>query len=325
MASSVGISKFFLMGPIPLIPKDYPLNGLISPSFVCMLLLNTMFGIRLVCVENAFFSSYRYVEYHENLDPPFQKTIDPVIPPEYRLLVYFTPSLISFIINTLRLLTTGAKFGQHVRKYPQLLIASCFTPFMFESSKGNSIRIWKFGSVLNAIFIGCLPQIILIFMDFYRGVVDWDFVGLALRPELITENNDSLFQNRFGSIILAVVSSLLFSSLIILTFFTKKILKNCECCCQCCSILCLNSPKNCLILNTEMDLSHSSPINFNRTNDESVSELSTFTGHSYENVFRDGLYENVHSHPSRNTSSKAMKEPNEVKVKPISLIKIFKK
>ena len=149
ISSSFGMSKFFLTGPIPILPTDSPINGLISLPFVSMILLNTMFSARVMCIENAFFSSYRYQHYLKDRNV-IQTAIDPIIPTEYRLLAYFTPSLISFVINAIRLASTGAKLKCYVRKYPQILVASCFTPFMFEGCEGNSIRIWKLGSVLNA-------------------------------------------------------------------------------------------------------------------------------------------------------------------------------
>ena len=59
MASSFGMSKFFVTGPISIFPNERPLDGMFSYQFICVLLLNTMFGWRLVCIENAFFTTYR--------------------------------------------------------------------------------------------------------------------------------------------------------------------------------------------------------------------------------------------------------------------------
>ena len=50
IASSFGMTKFFLQGPISILPKNSPVNGLISLPFVCMLLINTMFGVRVLCI-----------------------------------------------------------------------------------------------------------------------------------------------------------------------------------------------------------------------------------------------------------------------------------
>merc|ERR1711873_102100 len=48
VASSFGMTKFFLQGPLPILPKNSPVNGLISLPFVCMLLINAMFGVRVM-------------------------------------------------------------------------------------------------------------------------------------------------------------------------------------------------------------------------------------------------------------------------------------
>ena len=251
-SSSFGMSKFFLQGPTPILSKGSPMNGLISLPFICTLLINCMFGCRVVCIENAFFSSYRYQQYRLNEKGLVQKMIDPIFPPEYRLLVYFMPSLVSFFINGIRLRGTLPNIGHHIKKYPQLLLACCFSPFIFEGCNENSIRIWKLGSIVNAFFIGCLPQIILVFMDYYRGVVKWDFISFALEPEYIYENNDALFKSKNGNSLFALISGVFFFFLIIFTFFTDKIFKNRAIYCKCFSILCCPCPNNFLNLNPTM-------------------------------------------------------------------------
>ena len=226
------MTNFFLKGPIPILANDGPMNGIISLPFGCSLLLNTMFVARVLCIENAFFSSYRYQRY-ANVDASMERTIDPIIPPEYRLVAYFTPVFISFAINLIKLVSTKTNFIRCIRKYPQILIASCFTPFMFEGCKGNSIRIWKFGTVINALFIGCLPQIILFCMEFYRGIVNWDFVEIVLEKEGVYESNDALFKHRYGNCLFASISGILFLSLIIFTFSTNNIFKTRNTYCKC--------------------------------------------------------------------------------------------
>ena len=238
IASSFGMSKFFVAGPISIFPNERPLDGMLSYQFICVLLLNTMFGWRLVCIENAFFTTYRlYNEMHHLFpdDQPYllnqykeDTTIDPLIPAKYRIAVYLIPSFISFIINTMRLFRTGQDLKQYVKKYPQIIIACCFTPFMFEGCKDNNIRIWKYGSLFNAFFIGCFPQIVLLAMDFYRGSVSWDFIGNVLNWEKIFENNDALFKFTYGNSIFAITSGIFFLLLILLTFFTNKVIINHE-------------------------------------------------------------------------------------------------
>ena len=180
VASSFGMTKFFLQGPIPILPKDSPVNGLISLPFICTLLINSMFAVRVICIENSFFSSYRYQRYYLYKSGLDQATIDPIIPPEYRLVVYLVPSLISFIINATRLFKTGTNLRPIIMKYPQILLSPCFTPFAFEGCKENSFKIWRGGSICNAFFIGCLPQVVALIMECHRGIVNWDFLALTL-------------------------------------------------------------------------------------------------------------------------------------------------
>ena len=227
-ASSFGMTKFFLKGPISILQKDSPMNGLLSISFIATLFSDTMFGCRVVCIENSFFSSYRYQRYEDGTGL-HQKTIDPIIQPEYRLIAYFVPSFISFIFNAGRMFKTCTNLTGQIRKHPQIMVASCFTPFMFEGTKENTVRIWKLGSFLNAVYIGCLPPIVLIIMDYYRDIVNWDFLGNSLRNEGIYENNDALFKSRWGNTLFAIISGTFFSFLIILTFCTDKILRKNGC------------------------------------------------------------------------------------------------
>ena len=260
VASSFGMTKFFLQGPIPILPKDSPVNGLISLPFICTLLINSMFAVRVICIENSFFSSYRYQRYYteSGLD---QATIDPIIPPEYRLVVYLVPSLISFIINATRLFKTVTNLRPIIMKYPQIFLAPCFTPFAFEGCKENSFKIWRGGTICNAFFIGCLPQVVALIMEFHRGIVNWDFLGLTLEPEAIFENNDALFKSRYGNSLFAITTGGVFFFLIMLTFFTDKIFKKGGIYCKCFSILCFPCPNNCLDLDSEM--SHSQPVQTN--------------------------------------------------------------
>ena len=261
VASSSGMTKFFLQGPIPILPKDSPLNGLISLPFICTFFINSMFAVRIICIENSLFSSYRYQRYHWHKSGFDQTTIDPVIPPEYRLVVYFVPSLISFIINATRLFKTGTDLRPIIMKYPQILLSPCFTPFAFEGCNENSFKIWRSGTICNAFFIGCFPQIVSVFMDYYRGIVNWDFIGLALEPDWIYENNDALFKRRYDNSIFAISTGGIFFFLIFLTFFTDKIFKTVGVYCKCFSILCMPCPNNCLDLDSEM--SHSQPVQTN--------------------------------------------------------------
>ena len=96
-SASFGITKFFVKGPLPILPQDAPLTGLLSVKFFLLMFLNTMFVVRIFCLEGAFFSSYRYDSRWEIVD------IDPLIPEEYRLIIYLLPAFFSFSINLNRL------------------------------------------------------------------------------------------------------------------------------------------------------------------------------------------------------------------------------
>ena len=254
--SSFGMTKFFLSGPMPILPKTSPLKGIISLPFVCMLLINSMFGTRLISIESALFTSYR----HQHEGTMTEKRIDPIIDPEYRLTFYLLPSFVSFIVNAIRLFATGANVKRLIRKYPQFMIACCFTPFMFQGCKqkdAHSLRIWKTGTILNAFYIGCLPQIVLLLMNYHRGIASWDFIDFAMAPEKIFESSDALIKSRIGNSVFAIITALFFLFLILLTFLTEKIFGNRGIYCKCCSILCLPCPNSCLNLKSEMSLSPS--------------------------------------------------------------------
>ena len=271
IASSIGMTKFFLQGPIPILPKNSPINGLISLPFISTLLINSMYGIRLICIESSLFTLYRYQRYFPDKIGTEQKTIEPIIPPEYRLLAYLAPGFLSFMINTIRLCITKAKLRENIRKYPQYLIACMFTPFMFEGSNDKTIQIWKRGTIVNAFFIGFIPQILLIIMDYYRGISSWNFIGIALRTESIWEINDALFKHRYGNSMFAVISGIICLLLIIFTFFTDKIFKNHGIYCKTFTILCLPCPNNCVNLNPKSSPSLSLPIKPHLANDDSHS------------------------------------------------------
>ena len=255
-ASSVGMSKWFLCGPFKILPKASPLNGLISLPFLCMVMLNMMFAVRVICIESAFFSSYRYRNSDINGEYNSEKLIEPILPPENRILAYITPCLISFSINLIRLLITKSSIKKYVRRYPQILISPCFTPFMFEGGGENDkgIRIWKLGTILNALFIGCLPQITLFIMDRYRNVTNWDFISVALRDEYIIETNDAMFKSRYGNTVFSIVLCLFFFVLIITFFLTDKIFQNNGIYCKCFTMICCPCPGNCSNLTNQLSL-----------------------------------------------------------------------
>ena len=61
-------------------------------------------------------------------------------------------------------------------------------------------------------------------MDFYRGIVNWDFLGTVLNYEQIHENNDALIKYNYGNSVFAIISLSFYLLLILLTFFTTKVI-----------------------------------------------------------------------------------------------------
>ena len=115
-------------------------------------------------------------------------------------------------------------------KYPQFIISPCFIPFLFEgyqSANGNGqykIRIWELVTVINAIYIGCIPQCILCITDYYKGVQQWEFgkgnssnlhdANFISLNTVESESNDALFKSQYGNTIFAVTTAIFFQVLI---------------------------------------------------------------------------------------------------------------
>ena len=228
-ASSFGITKFFVKGPLPILPQDAPLAGVLSVKFIILFLLNTMFVARTFCLEFSFFTSYRSGN-------PLQQ-IDPLVPEEYRLIIYLLPGIFSFLINLVKLiLSIKPQDRKYLWKYPQFLLCPMLSPVMFEGNqeKGDDnrqpIRVWKLGSVLNSFFIGCLPQIILVAVDYYRRVSLWDFQS--------SENEtNALLKFPYGNMAFAIATLLLYVCLMIIFLLWDKIVKETR-------YLCVNDKEN---------------------------------------------------------------------------------
>ena len=140
--------------------------------------------------------------------------------------------------------------GTYLLMYPQFLLAPCFTPFMFEPYKdcGNNyeykLRVWKKGTLANAIYLGCLPQCVLVAMEYYKGVpsfyFDCDGEDVALFNETLFK-----FNMQYGGIGFAFLSSMVFSSLIFWMFCTDSIFKNQSTLCKPAHVPCAPYPQSC--------------------------------------------------------------------------------
>ena len=272
IGSALGMTKFLLNGPLPILPKQSLLNGMLSMPFFLAFILNLMFAIRVFAIENIFFSSYYSVNHPYNITnlkkemPPlgyfkayeeiangkFTTTIDPIFSPEYRLLLYFLPSLISLLANVIKLKLTVKEFGMFFLRYPQFVISPCFSPFMYignqEDSleKGNGIKIWKLGSVLNAVFIGVVPLLALVISHLSRGITAWNFHQTTVETHIIQQNT-ALFKSPYGNISFSTLLLVFFSIVILLFFFNEKIFSARGVHCRVFDILCCPCPDPCLI------------------------------------------------------------------------------
>ena len=83
------------------------------------------------------------------------------------------------------------------------------------TSSKHPLKIWKFGTVINAFYIGFLPQCILLFTDYYRGITSWEF---GSSQELEHKFNDALFKGKYANTIFAITTGSFFV-ILILTFF----------------------------------------------------------------------------------------------------------
>ena len=222
---SYGITKFFVKGPLPILPQDAPLGGMLSFQFFILLLLNTMFVVRIFCIEGSLFSSYRrktITEGVKNLIGDEERNIHALILEEYRLLIYLLPGLFSFTINIMKLaFTLKPKDFRYFRKFPQFILCPMFCPLLFKGNEnqndGNQppIRVWKLGSILNSLFIGCLPQILLTILDHYKGVTSWNFEEMF--DGVPMQDNNALLKHPYGNTILSITTFLL--NLILTTIF----------------------------------------------------------------------------------------------------------
>ena len=238
--SAIGMTKFILSGPLALLPKETPLNGMISTQFGLAFLLNLMFGLRIFAMEFIFFTSYHHYDFSnsygnvsdfQDLDLELQKfhqSIEPILQPEYRLMIYLAPCALSLLINVLRLAFTARTSGNFFVRYPQFILSPMFSPFMYEGcqendqgpSRGNRIRVWMLGSILNSFFIGVLPHLVLIFSDFARGVTSWEFKKSDIANHKVSQT-DALIKHPYGNLIFSLIS-ISFFTLVILAFFCKS-------------------------------------------------------------------------------------------------------
>ena len=238
-SASFGITKFFVKGPLPILPQDAPLAGLLSVKFLLLFLLNTMFVVRTFCLEGAIFSSYRR-------NGPFN--IDPLIPEEYRLIIYLLPAFCSFLINLIKLaFSMKPKDFKYFKQFPQFLLCPMFCPLMFEGDPDQSgsnqppVRLWKMGSILNCISMGCVPQTLLLILDHYKGVPSWPFTEEKLKGQFVhneDQDNNALFKYPYGNTIFSITTFSFYLFLMSIFFAWDKLFQDDGLNCTFCKRIC---------------------------------------------------------------------------------------
>jgi hypothetical protein len=130
--------------------------------------------------------------------------------------------------------------------YPQFIIGPMFSPIMFEGIPPNSnqnckhpLRIWKLGSIINSLFIGCLPSIILLVSEHVRGVSFWDF-------DYKYQENTSLFKSSYGNTIFASLTLTFFLFLTLIVFLNNTIFNCSSTCSKGCNFDCCQCTEPCL-------------------------------------------------------------------------------
>ena len=223
-ASAFGISKFYLIGPLRLISQDTLLSGLCSLSFLGHLFLNFGFVLRIYAIEHTLFSEYIISSSSFSYDKYgiTTKSIPAILHYEYRLIFYLIPILPSLILNILSLHQTLPikSLLKFFLNFPQYLVTSCFTPLIFkgvihlDENKRTSrfkLKIHRIGSMINAIYIIFIPQVMLIISDVCRGIVEWEFTisdskwwDAAMNKDL--ETNSGLTKHPLGNILFAIAA-----------------------------------------------------------------------------------------------------------------------
>ena len=221
-ATAFGTSKFFLVGPLRLLPQEAPLSGILSLTFIVTLFINISFVFRIHAIEHVLFSNFQNYSMELSVEKraTLISSIDPILSPDFRPLLYLLPMLPSMAINILSLRrSSNFKFlFKLFLSFPQYFIAPCFNPVMFEGItiddpaqriRHFKIKVWKVGSLFNAIYIIVIPQAILILSDVLRGVTGWKFtvtkdVSEAFSHDFL-EKNSAILKHPYGNILLAVI------------------------------------------------------------------------------------------------------------------------
>ena len=84
------------------------------------------------------------------------------------------------------------------------------------------IKIWRKGSIINAIYLGCVPQIGLIAAEYARGVVGWDFTTDKIVKFKYT---NAVIKYQYGNLTFAIIT--LVSCLVLIALFYARLFDVC--------------------------------------------------------------------------------------------------
>ena len=106
LAGAFSLAKFFVVGPVPLVPQTTLFGGLGSINFLAIFLLCLMCITRMVSLEAVFFFRYAAYDFSTSYHGP-TSLIPPILPLQMRLAVYFFPAALTIAINFVALAKNG--------------------------------------------------------------------------------------------------------------------------------------------------------------------------------------------------------------------------
>ena len=144
---------------------------------------------------------------------------------------------------------------KNFKNYPQFILCPMFSPLMFDGNlderddNAPPVRVWKLGSIVNSVFIGCLPQALLVAMEQYRQIPTWYrivYQAIDLILEINSFDSNALIKHPYGSTVFGISSLLLYLFLITIFFAWDKIFKDDGCLSKLCKpIFCSPCPNPC--------------------------------------------------------------------------------
>merc|ERR1712018_627526 len=122
-----------------------------------------------------------------------------------------------------------------------------FCPLMFEGNPDESgsnhppVRLWKIGSILNSISMGCVPQILLLVLDHYKGVPSWPFTKENDEGQMeynTRQDSNALFKYPYGNTIFSIATLSFYLFLMTIFFAWDKLYHDDGLICTLCKRIC---------------------------------------------------------------------------------------